>query len=135
MVYLQGEGYSLLLNGNEIVNVHNKLLTELYITEEKDGIAFSINDGQYLPGPVEVCFEKEQGQFLYLYNTSKERYERIAADDIQTLKLTSAGKYLITQKKLWKIDWVIVGLLILGSVVTIAGGITYIVLKKKYWFW
>ena len=134
-VCIQGDGYSILLDGGEIVNTQNCLITDLQLTAEKDGISFVLNNSEYLPGPVTICLEDVEGKYLYLYNEAKNRYERIKADDLSAIKLTTAGKYLITDRKQRGTDWVIVVTVICGTVAVIAGMIAYIAIKKKYWFW
>ena len=135
IVCIQGEGYSLTLDGNEIVNEQNCLSTIIQIAEEKDGISFILNNSNYLPGPVTVCMDNQKKGYLYLFNTRKKKYEQIFVEDCSKLKLSSGGKYLVTQHKLRQINWLVSGLLVFSSVIIVFMGFIYIWIKKKYWFW
>lgn len=134
MLIVEGDGYSLYVDGNSIVNYKNRLYTGLVFEEEPAGYSFTFNRGKELCGPVTVKLEKKMGNYLYLYNPSKEKYELIQTDNMQELCLTSAGEYLLTEEKLssGKLDKRIMGFGGAG-VVFLMG--TYIIRKRKYWFW
>ena len=76
----------------------------------------------------------ETGKYLYLYNENKEKYDLLQTDSLSELKLDTAGKYLITEKKLSNLS---ISFIIVIIAVVIVSGLagTYIIVKKKYWFW
>lgn len=135
IVCISGEDYFLLMDGNEIVNVQNCLLTNIYLNVENEGISFILNDSNHLPGPVTICLDNAVGKYLYLYNTSKDKYERIVSEDYSKIKLSSGGRYLLTEKKMRGIDRFVVGVMVCGIIVIVLAGAIYIVIRKKHWFW
>jgi uncharacterized protein YjdB len=131
-----GEGYSIIIEGEKIVNYHNELITDIALSvldgTEKE---FIINDGNELCGDIILSIENADGKYLYLYNESKESYERIQTDNFENIRITKAGKYLISdKKKLSGGTFIIVSLAIGASIAVILMGV-YIAVKKKYWFW
>lgn len=132
---IEGENYTIELSGEDIVNYQNTLYTELEQKETAEGMEFVLNQGENLPGRVVVSFTKENRyKYIYLYNTSAEKYEKLAQEDVSCLRLNTAGNYLLTTTKIKSSAikiYVIVGV----AVIILALGITYIVIKKKYWFW
>lgn len=132
---IQGVGYVLEVSGRNIVNYNNQLNSELDIENTKSGTKVTINSDASLPG--EVMLQLEQGntyKYLYLYNSSKEKYERINVKDLSNVKIDIAGSYLFTKNKLNGLSvsiYLIVGFL---TVVILISGV-YIFVKKKHWFW
>ena len=58
----------------------------------------------------------------------------IETENISELRLTTAGKYLITEKRLPVFEWnkdMVAGMGI--GVVILA--VIYVLMKKRYWFW
>jgi hypothetical protein len=73
-------------------------------------------------------------RYLYLYNDSSGKYQRLSVDVQSALVLDDSGKYLLSSEKLGvltlKMKWVIgAGVLILIGVAA------FIFIRKKYWFW
>lgn len=132
---IEGENYTIELSGEDIVNYQNTLYTELEQKETAEGIEFVLNQGENLPGQVVVSFTKENRyKYVYLYNTSTEKYEKLAQEDVFCLRLNTAGNYLLTTTKI-KSSAIKIYVMIGVTVIILALGITYIVIKKKYWFW
>lgn len=134
LVYIQGDGYTILVNGNKICNYENKLYTQISFKETSQGVEFEVNHGETLCGELQLILEKYEGNYLYLYNPSKDKYQLLELEDLSNLYLTQGGKYLLAKEK-------ISGVKIKKAAVT-WGGITllgllvvYICLKKRYWFW
>ena len=73
-------------------------------------------------------------KYLYLYNEEKEKYQQIQSKDVSLLCVDTAGKYLVTNKKLSEIH-INMLLILVGCAAVIIGGSVYIGVKKKYWFW
>lgn len=132
---IQGENYTIKLSGKDIVNYENKLYTELEQKEVPEGVEFILNQGKNLPGQVVVSFSEENGyKYVYLYNQATQKYEKIKQEVPTELKLSTAGTYMLSTTRLSgesiKI-YVVIGI----SVIVLALGGIYIIIKKKYWFW
>lgn len=132
---IQGENYTIELSGKDIVNYENELYTDLEQKGTSEGVEFVLNQGENLPGQVAVSFtEASSYKYVYLYNQSVKKYEQIKQEDPSELKLSTAGTYLLSTMKLRGENikiYIIIGVV----VVILALGITYVVIKKKYWFW
>lgn len=131
-----GNGYTIKIVGNQIKNWENELYTNIEIKREKQGIAFDLNRCKKICGPVTIQFDENvvSGKYVYLYNTSKGKYELLKGQDTTALQLDTEGSYLITEKKLPDGKGSIVVLIVAGIVVIIMLGV-YIAVKKQYWFW
>ncbi len=131
-----GSGYTMKIDGGKIKNWENELYTGLVLKDEPQGITFELNRSKRLCGAVTVQFDDKtvSGNYLYLYNTSKGKYELLQKQDINLMELDTAGSYLITEKKLSNGKVKIAVLVITFSVVIILIGV-YIAVKKRYWFW
>lgn len=133
---VHGDGYLLQIDGKDISNWSNELYTEIEFQEEEMGTSFCINREQNICGRITLQLEEKtvSGEYLYLYNASKEKYELLDQREMHLLKLDSAGKYLITEKKLG--NRMVKFAVVLVTVFVILGlsGV-YIAVKKKYWFW
>ena len=131
---ISGMGYLLKIDGNNIRNYANEMNTKIVFQQEAEGISFILNEGKGLCGEIELLLRDYTGKYLYLYNETKERYEMIETENISELRLTTAGKYLITEKRLPVFEWnkdMVVGMGI--GVVILA--VIYVLMKKRYWFW
>lgn len=131
-----GSGYVIKLVGSEIQNWENELYTNIEWKEEKQGIAFDLNRCKKICGPVTIQFDENvvSGKYVYLYNTSKGKYELLKGQDTTALQLDTEGRYLITDKKLSDGKGSLVVIIVAGIVVIIMLGV-YIAVKKQYWFW
>lgn len=134
LLYVYGDGYTILVNGNNICNYKNKLYTQISFEETSEGVAFEVNHGEELCGEIQLILEKYEGNYLYLYNPSKDKYQLLELDDLSNLRLTQGGKYLLTKEKISgvkikKAAFAGGGMVLLGLL------LVYICLKKKYWFW
>ena len=107
-----------------------------FVGTSKNGTSFIINKDNALCGLITVQFDEDQlsGKYVYLYNTSKNKYELLTEQDIHKLQLDIAGKYLVSDKRLstGKIKIVIC---IVFSVFLFFLLCVYIGVKKRYWFW
>ena len=133
---VHGDGYTMYVDGKDIVNYENELKTLLRFQEEEKGFSFVVNDGNYLCGKIRIDLKDTvtDEKYLYLYNEQKDKYQQVTTDDISELTIDTAGKYLITSEKLreWNVNVV---LMVVGAVVVLAGVGVYIGVKKQYWFW
>ena len=135
-ITIYGNGYKIKLNGDDIRNWENELYTDIELIQDKDGTSFIINKDNALCGLITVQFDEDQlsGKYVYLYNTSKNKYELLKEQDVHKLQLDIAGKYLVSDKRLstGKIKIVIV---IVFGVFLFFLLCVYIGVKKRYWFW
>lgn len=131
---IEGEGYTIVINGKDIVNYENELTTLLKFNKEKKGTSFVLNSNNNLPGKIRIELNNKQIKYIYLYNNSKEKYEILDNKNKSYVELDEGGKYFITDRKLYNTNISLIGIII-GSTLILAGVITYIVVKKKYWFW
>lgn len=132
---ISGDGYMIEIDGRDIVNYQNEFYTDIQLKKEDGGMSFYLNQGDFLCGDVRLYLAEPDGKYLYLYNTSKEKYELIQTDNLEELKLTTPGEYRITVQKLSYNSVMLVYFIVVGIVVLLISVGVYIVLKKKYWFW
>ena len=140
---IMGDGYSISLDGNNIVNYLNEFNTDIKLNKPAqsdsskniEGISFVINDGKPICGDITLYLDNISGKYLYLYNESKEQYELISSSDLSEINISTPGKYIITDSKIRNGNWIILIIIIVGGVVLIVGIGVYIGLKKQYWFW
>lgn len=134
---IRANGYTITLSGQDIVNFDNELINNLTITKTKKGIEIILNDNKELPGGVLLSIKNvEQYNYLYLYNVTNKKYEKISVENLSNLQLDTAGKYLITEKKIDGISFrIVIVMIIIFSIVVVGLTGTYIAVKKKYWFW
>lgn len=136
MLTIQGEGYTIRVDGKDIVNYDNELKTVLCFDKEEKGVAFVVNEGNKLCGEITIDLGEQvtDEKYLYLYNEQKKSYQRIATDNMEELTIDTAGKYLLTSQKLtkWDVNMVLV---IIGIALIVVGVGVYIGVKKQYWFW
>ena len=133
---VQGDGYKMYVDGKDIVNYENELKTVLRFQKEENGFSFVVNDGNHLCGKIQIDLKDTvtDEKYLYLYNAQKNKYQKVATEDISELTIDTAGTYLITSEKLreWNVNVV---LMVVGAAVVLAGVGVYIGVKKQYWFW
>ena len=114
---------------------YNEFLTDIELVKESGKTSFLLNKGNDLCGAISVYLEEPKGKYLYLYNSSKEKYELLNISDKTELKLTTAGEYLLCETKM-RLDKKVIVYTVIGSVILLLiGGMIYIFVKKKYWFW
>lgn len=136
MLTIQGDGYTMYLNGKDIVNYENDLKTELRFKTEENGFSFVVNGGNKLCGKIKIDLSEKvtDEKYLYLYNEQKDKYQRIAIEDINELSIDTAGTYLLTSEPLAGVQWNVV-LVVVAVIAILAGVGVYIGVKKQYWFW
>lgn len=130
-----GNGYVIEIDGKDIVNYDNEFFTDIKLKKETEMISFLLNKGKNLCGAITVYLEEPDGKYLYLYNSSKEKYELLNISDKTELKLTTAGEYQLRESKL-KIDNNIIICSVVGAIIILLiGGVVYVFVKKRHWFW
>ncbi|MDO5295012.1 MAG: hypothetical protein Q4F05_19930, partial [bacterium] len=135
---IESNQYSLVIAGKDIINFENKVFPNVELKQEKDGTTFLINEGKNLPGRIYVRFyesDMKNGKYIYLYNDGKEKYELLNTKIRQReMEIDITGTYKISESKLntFHCNFIIIGIVV---VCLLGGGITYICVAKKYWFW
>ncbi len=133
---VRGEDYIIYLDGKDIVNFENELETKLLVEQADNGFILAVNDEKKLCGKITIDISDKitDEKYLYIYNEEKERYQSLKTDDISLLHIDTAGKYLITAKKVMGFEINVI-LIITGCVAVVVGVAVYIGVKRKYWFW
>lgn len=131
-----GNGYIIKIVGNQIKNWENELYTNIELKEEKQGTTFELNRSKKICGSITIQFDENvvSGEYVYLYNVSKGKYELLKGQNTTALQLDREGRYLITDKKLSDGKGSLIVIIVAGIVVIIMLG-GYIAIKKQYWFW
>ena len=135
LLEIVGDGYTIEIDGKDIVNYKNEFYTDIQLVQKEEGTSFTLNKGEFLCGEVALHFSEPNGKYLYLYNTSKEKYELIQTDSLRDLKLTTPGEYLISSEMLSYSTVNIIYFIVFGVVAILVGVGVYIGVKKRYWFW
>lgn len=134
LLYICGNGYTVLVNGNKICNYENELYTQIPFKETSEGVEFEVNHGGELCGEITLILEQYEGNYLYLYNPSKEKYQLLETANLSEIHITQGGTYLLTKEKISGVKIrkaVFAG----GGMILLALFLVYIGVKKKYWFW
>lgn len=133
---IEGDNYTIYLDGKDIVNYKNELNTKLEMKEERNGFSFIINEGKKLCGKLTIDFSKKvhNEKYLYLYNVAKEKYEILLVNKIEKFAVDTEGTYILAENKLSsiKLDF---ALMVLGVSAVFVGIAIYIMVKKQHWFW
>ncbi|RDU21882.1 Ig-like domain-containing protein [Anaerosacchariphilus polymeriproducens] len=133
---VNAKDYTITLKGDDIKNYENELNTEIEFFQELNGTAFVLNNGKKLPGNITFTPNKENTKefYIYLYNETKNKYEKLGKKKMREFVLNEPGKYLILEHKMSDVKVSIV--MIAAMVIVLAGIIAgYVGVKKKYWFW
>ncbi len=132
---IEDEDYSMILDGNAIVNYQNELKTAVIMEETNIGLEIIVNDGNPLPCAVEVKrLSKDDYPYLYLFHESKGVYEKLTYKSGEGIRMDVEGRYVLSHEKLqesriYMIYIVVAGIIVIGLIGT------YIYMKKKHWFW
>lgn len=133
---VEGELYTIFLDGKDIVNFENELETQIIFEQVEEGITFVINEGQKLCGKlvIDISSLVDTEKYLYLFNNAKQKYEKLSVEDIGLLTIDTEGKYLLTSEELEGFSWsrLFMGIGMAVGIIVIA---VYIGVKKQYWFW
>lgn len=137
-----GNGYTIRIDGDKILNYENELSTSIVMNSNKYGdCEFLVNDGNNLCGEIVISFDSEMvdkyslnGKKLFLYNEAKNKYEKIYFDSLDSISITKAGKYMFSDgKKRTKNNYLAMGFGGTSFIFVLLG--IYVGVKKQYWFW
>lgn len=130
------DDYSIRIHGYNVKNTAATVDTALTFTQDEHGLTFTLNNGETLPGTVEVLLNDEAASYgrLYLYNAVTEKWQFLNSYKDGVISADTAGDYLLTNTNLrfTTINWTF---FIAGGVVVVGIVIAYIAVKKRYWFW
>lgn len=130
------DDYSIRIHGYNVKNTAATVDTALTFTQDEHGLTFTLNNGETLPGTVEVLLNDEAASYgrLYLYNAVTEKWQFLNSYKDGVISADTAGDYLLTNTNLrfTTINWTF---FIAGGVVVLGIVIAYIAVKKRYWFW
>lgn len=132
---IEGEGYAIEIKAADIVNYNNELLTDISLKVKEEETSFILNKGKDLCGAITLYIDKPKGQYLYLYNEAKGKYQLIQTQSLHKLELTTPGKYKILQKKMGQDMTSTLYILAGGMAALIIASAVYVVVKRRYWFW
>ncbi len=132
---IKGNGYEIVIDGKNIVNYNNEFFTDINLKKEENGATFVINQNEPLCGNITISFDEEYGKYLYLYNESKGKYELLNDNGKQSLTISTSGKYMIIDRRVSVGTGWIIYVLAAGAVIMLIGGIIYVIVKKRCWFW
>lgn len=130
-----GGGYSMVIDGKKIVNYNNELDTDIKLKKANGHTEFELNNDKYLCGEITIHIDDISGKYLYLYNNVKHKFELVSTQNMDELKLSTPGKYMITAEKISESSKAVRYVLIIGSCLILVGSVVYIVMKRRYWFW
>lgn len=130
-----GDGYSMIIDGKKIVNYNNELDTDIKLKKANGYTEFELNNGKYLCGEIAIHIDDISGKYLYLYNNVKHKYELVSTQNMEELKLSTPGKYMITTEKISESSKAVRYILIIGGCLILVGSAVYVVMKRRYWFW
>lgn len=132
---MTGDGYSMIIDGKKIVNYNNELDTDIKLKKANGYTEFELNNGKYLCGEIAIHIDDISGKYLYLYNNVKHKYELVSTQNMEELKLSTPGKYMITTEKISESSKAVRYILIIGGCLILVGSAVYVVMKRRYWFW
>ncbi|HRU99694.1 MAG TPA: Ig-like domain-containing protein [Ruminococcus sp.] len=129
------DDYDLSIRGQDIFNANNEINTILDLSETSDGLLINMTDENKLPGTITVSLKNDSNTYKYFYlmNNSKD-YQMLNTLSNNTIKISSVGEYLLTEKNMNKFKINIVWVLGAAGVILLMS-LIYIFTKKKYWFW
>lgn len=130
-----GDGYSMIIDGKKIVNYNNELDTDIKLKKANGYTEFELNNGKYLCGEIAIHIDDISGKYLHLYNNVKHKYELVSTQNMEELKLSTPGKYMITTEKISESSKAVRYILIIGGCLILVGSAVYVVMKRRYWFW
>lgn len=131
---INGDRYSICVNGSDILNCENELNTQLQFKDTSEGISFEIKDKLCGVITLDISDMVTDEQYLYIFDDNKEKYQELKTDNIKKISLDTPGKYLITDERL--LDGIgNMTFIVVGIVAIFIGTATYIIVKKRYLFW
>lgn len=130
------DAYTLSIRGQDIFNACNEVSTQLELSDTDNGMYVTLSDEKKLPGTISISLKNAPQKYKYFYQVNKDgsEYRMLNSLSGNTFKVSSVGKYLLSNKNMNRTPinflWILggAGVILLLSVI-------YIFTKKKYWFW
>lgn len=128
--------YTLTIVGERIVNEQNELLTSISFQNNADSVEFVLNQGDRLPGEIDVELTDAtlDRQLLYLFNSDKGSYQELDSKAGTMLRLDEPGTYKLTDKRLNSLTISPLWLATAGLIILV-GVVVFIIFRRRYWFW
>ena len=124
------------MRGTQVKNATNALNTSLSFNPVSNGVEFMLNEGQGMPGKVDILLNEDTASYkrLYLYNENTQKWQYLNSYADGVVEVDTSGRYLLTNETLNTIgvNWYFLGA---AGLVLLAIIVVYIVVKKRYWFW
>ena len=133
---VKAEEYVIEIHGANIKNAENELSTMLDIYQNNYGLCFVVNEKNSLPGPVKIEFLglSAEYRYMYLYDEANQKYMKLSSYVNNIAEIQREGKYVFTESAIKTTSFNVYIVVIAGVAVCIAGG-TYILIRKRHWFW
>lgn len=133
---LNAADYTMRIDGAALTNTNNELETSLSFSEADNGLEFTLNSANALPGEVVIELNSDAASYrsLYLYNELSGKWQYLNSYASGKMTADSAGRYLLTNETLnvIQVNWYFLGG---AGVILVAIVVAYIAFKKRYWFW
>jgi hypothetical protein len=133
---IEAPSYTMTIRGKKIENEQNVLSTDIRFVRETEYVDFELNGRESLPGEIEIELTDQNlnREYLYLWNTGKGKYQKLASKSDTVLTLDEAGEYRLTDERIDTLGinmlWIELGVPIIGL-----GLVAFIIIRRRYWFW
>ena len=126
--------YDVIIVPEYINNFDSNMKLNINLNHIDEGYTFSIEGN--LPGKIFLDFTKTtyDKKYLYLYDDMEDIYNMIQVDDFDYVEISTNGKYLITNKKINKINFDI-NLYFSYIIIAIVIIIFILIYKNRHIFW
>ena len=133
---INNEKYIIEILGRDVKNCETELITNIVFEDNGEFFCFSVNSGKKLPGKIKLILADDfyNKKYLYLYNASKEKYERISSKEGNIIFIDEPSEYLLTNEQLDSFS-IKKELFFFAIIVGSISIIIYLVCKKRYIFW
>ena len=133
---VKAEEYVIEIHGANIKNAENELSTMLDIYQNNYGLCFVVNEKNSLPGPVKIEFLglSAEYRYMYLYDEANQKYMKLSSYVNNIAEIQREGEYVFTESAIKTTSFNVYIVVIVSVAVCIAGG-TYILIRKRHWFW
>lgn len=128
--------YNIIINGMNISNAENALNTNLILENCDNGLKIDTEHLGNFPGEIEIVIKNTavNYRYLYMYDENKDEYIRLNNLNNNSIRISSAGCYLLTMQKMdgYRFNAIYI-LIVIGIILVLS--LIYIFTRKKYWFW
>lgn len=136
-ILINGDEYTLQINGNQIVNCGNSVDGSMHVEKEEGGFFFCLNHGNSLPGVVKITISVKTEhplRFVYLEDETNGKYQYFGKLSNNSFETDIPGVYHLTNKKISQ-KMVRGEVMVIVAIFIIALVVAYIVIRRRYWLW